>query len=159
MQKPLPELPHIGPDKALAIGTYGETVAAYRYLLFAERAESPRLRDAFAAMADEEQDHKQRLQRLFAELYADSTFFLTEDDKQMVCVGPRLVDVRDAAHFADALRLTLESEQRASAFYRRLSTRVEENRLRALFAELAEEGVEHYQRLRELVRDVGAGGH
>jgi rubrerythrin len=148
-------LPDLGPDKALAIGSYGETVAAYRYLVFAERARSRAQRDAFAAMADEEQDHKQRLLRLLARHYPGSAFVLSDDDKNMVVVGPRLVDVRDDDAFARALRMTLQSEQRTAAFYDRLSQCTNQNELRDLFQELAEEGVEHFQRLRELVRDSG----
>jgi len=45
--------PDIRPDKALAIGTYGEAVAAYRYLVLAEKAPIEKDRDEFAAMAAE----------------------------------------------------------------------------------------------------------
>jgi hypothetical protein len=41
------------PDKLLAIGTYGETVAAYRYLVLSEKAPTEDDRREFAAMADE----------------------------------------------------------------------------------------------------------
>ena len=150
--------PTLGPDKALAIGAYGETVAAYRYLIFAERAASKSHRDAFSAMADEEQDHKQRLQALLAELYPEADFVLSERDKEMVVVGPRLLDVRDEKHFAEALDYTLATEQRTSAFYRTLSQAIRDDPLHELFKELAEEGAEHYHRLRELVSDVRARG-
>lgn len=148
----------LGPDKALAIGAYGETVAAYRYLIFAERATSKSHRDAFSAMADEEQDHKQRLQALLAKRYPDADFVLSERDKEMVVVGPRLLEVRDDKQFAEALDYTLATEQRTSAFYRTLSQSIREAPLTALFQELAEEGAEHYQRLRNLVRQVTAEG-
>jgi len=146
--------PALGPDKALAIGAYGETVAAYRYLVFAERVDRKPHRDAFAAMADEEQDHKQRLQKLLARLYPDSDFVLSERDKEMVVVGPRLLDVRDDARFAEALNFTLQTEQRTSAFYRSLAQTIPDAPLNTLFKELAEEGAEHYHRLRNLVQDV-----
>jgi len=146
----------LGPDKALAIGAYGESVAAYRYLVFAEHVHSKRHRDAFAAMADEEQEHKQRLQKLLARLYPESGFVLSDADKQMVVVGPRLPDIRDDCSFAEALETTLQTEQRTSAFYRQLSQSIDEPQLRSLFRELAEEGAEHYQRLGELAREMTA---
>ncbi len=149
--------PTLGPDKALAIGAYGETVAAYRYLIFAERVANKSHRDAFSAMADEEQDHKQRLQALLARLYPGADFVLSERDKEMVVVGPRLLEVRDDKQFAEALDYTLATEQRTSAFYRTLSQSIREAPLTALFKELAEEGADHYHRLRELVRDVTVG--
>jgi rubrerythrin len=150
--------PPLGPDKALAVGAYGETVAAYRYLVFAERVSGKPHRDAFAAMADEEQNHKQRLQALLARLYPDADFVLSERDKELVVVGPRVLDVRDDRRFAEALDYTLQTEQRTSAFYRSLSQTIRVDPLCALFQELAEEGAEHYHRLRDLVRDVTAHG-
>lgn len=145
----------LGPDKALAVGSYGETVAAYRYLVFAEKAATPAHRHAFAAMADEEQGHKQRLQRLLGELYPNADFVLSESDKELVVVGPRLPDIRDARSFAEALRMTLDSEKRTALFYERLSRHIPHEQLRALFAKLATEGGEHYDRLQALVRDAG----
>lgn len=142
------------PDKALAIGAYGESVAAYRYLVFAERAASRQHRDAFAAMADEEQDHKQRLQKLLATLYPDSDFVLSPGDKELVVVGPRLPSVREDGQFAEALQHTLATEQRTSAFYHRLAQTVADPQLRQLFQSLAEEGAEHHRRLMELVRQA-----
>ena len=151
--------PTLGPDKALAIGAYGETVAAYRYLVFAERVASKSHRDAFSAMADEEQDHKQRLQGLLSRMYPEADFVLSERDKELVVVGPRLLDVRAEKQFAEALDHTLATEQKTSAFYRSLSQTIREAPLAALFKELSEEGAEHYHRLRELVREVtGSAG-
>jgi len=145
----------LGPDKVLAIGAYGETVAAYRYTVLAEKALTESDRREFAAMADEEQEHKQRLQRLLNELYPNADFVLTAADKDMVVVGPRLLDVRDAHSFADAMRMILLTERRTAAFYARMCKTVADPRLRALFHELAEEGADHYQRLKTLAHQAG----
>lgn len=145
----------LGPDKILAIGAYGETVAAYRYLVLAEKAETEAQRREFAAMADEEQGHKQRLQELLNEMYPQADFVLTAADKDMVVVGPRLLDVRDRASFAEAMRMILATERRTAGFYARLGRSVRDERLRALFHELAEEGGDHYQRLKALARRAG----
>jgi len=147
--------PDIRPDKALAIGTYGEAVAAYRYLVLAEKAPIEKDRDEFAAMADEEQDHKQRLQRLLMENYPDADFFLKPEDKELVVDGPRLLDVRDEATFAEAMHYILNSEWRTSQFYKKLSEHISQRDLRALFQELAAEGEDHYRRLAQLARHAG----
>ncbi|MFO0974631.1 MAG: ferritin family protein [Phycisphaerae bacterium] len=155
MEPASPAIPaDLGPDKALAIGSYGESVAAYRYLIFAEKAATQRQRDLFASMADEEQSHKQRLQRLLAQLYPDADFVLSENDKALVVVGPRLLDVRDADSFSAALRLTLATEQRTATFYHALAQLIRTDPLHAVFKELAEEGAEHYQRLQTLFREA-----
>lgn len=151
----LPVFPVLAIDKALAIGAYGESVAAYRYLILAEKAHNPGHRRRFAEMADEEQDHKQRLERQLAARYPDAQFMLTPQDKEMVVVGPRLIDVRDDERMAESLRLTLATERRTSTFYHHLGEQTEEGPLRRLFRELAEEGADHYHRLQELVRQAG----
>jgi len=144
-----------GPDKLLAIGAYGEIVAAYRYLVLSEKAPSEMERREFAAMADEEQEHKQRLQGLIDEMYPGADFVLTPEDKDLVVTGPRLLDVRDRASFADAMRMVLETERKTAGFYAQHGKLLPQPHLRSLFHELAEEGAEHYQRLRNLARKSG----
>lgn len=147
-----------GPDKLLAIGAYGEMVAAYRYLVLAEKAPSDRHRREFAAMADEEQGHKQRLQKLLEEMYPSADFVLTAEDKAEVVTGPRLLEVRDAASLREAMEMILETERKTAAFYARHAKTIPDKRLGALFHELAEEGAEHYQRLKALAQEAGAFG-
>ena len=144
-----------GPDKLLAIGAYGETVAAYRYLVLSEKAPNESERREFADMADEEQEHKQRLQGLIDEIYPGVDFVLTSEDKDLVVSGPRLLEVRDRASFADAMRLVLETERKTAGFYAQHGKLLPQSHLRELFHELAEEGAEHYQRLRALARRSG----
>ncbi len=144
-----------GPDKLLAIGAYGETVAAYRYLVLAEKVSREDHRRAFADMADEEQGHKQRLQKLLAELYPQADFVLTPEDKEVVVTGPRVIDVRDESSIAGAMRMILDTERKTAAFYAEHARNMPTAALRALFKELAEEGAEHYQRLRAIARDSG----
>lgn len=143
-----------GPDKLLAIGAYGETVAAYRYLVLAEKAPQ-NFQKEFAAMADEEQDHKQRLQKLVADMYPGQDFVLTADDKELVVTGPRLLEVRDESEFQDAMKLVLQTERKTARFYANHAKYMPDNHIRALFHELAEEGAEHYQRLKTLARQAG----
>ena len=145
-----------GPDKLLAIGAYGETVAAYRYLVLSEKAPEKSDRAEFAAMADEEQGHKQRLQKLLADLYPTADFVLTSEDKELVVTGPRLIDVRDSASFTDAMRMILETERKTAGFYSQNGRHMPQLALQQLFHELAEEGAEHYQRLKAIADRAGA---
>ena len=149
-EQPAQQPGDLSPDKVLTIGTYGETVAAYRYLVLAEKALSEGERKEFAAMADEEQCHKQRLQKLLADMYPGADFVLTSEDKDMVVDGPRLLDVRDGDSFGRAMQMILMSERKTAAFYARLSKLVPQETLRSLFHELAEEGADHYQRLKAI---------
>ncbi len=152
-----PLSPDRSPDKLLAIGAYGETVAAYRYLVLSEKAPEP-YRPEFADMADEEQDHKQRLQKLLAELYPDADFVLTPEDKELVVTGPRMIDVRDEASFAEAMHMVLKTERKTARFYANHGRYMPQEGVRALFKELAEEGAEHYQRLKALAQQAGVSG-
>jgi rubrerythrin len=144
-----------GPDKILAIGAYGETVAAYRYLVLSEKSPEPADRVEFAAMADEEQGHKQRLQKLLADLYPDADFVLTAEDKELVVTGPRLIDVRDSAAYAEAMQMILETERKTAGFYAQNGKHMPQAVVQDLFKELAEEGAEHYQRLKSIADRSG----
>lgn len=144
-----------GPDKLLAIGAYGERVAAYRYLVLSEKAPDQNHRREFADMADEEQGHKQRLEKLLAEMYPDADFVLTAEDKELVVTGPRIIEVRDDAEFLEAMKMILQTERKTASFYAHHSRIIPDANLQALFHELAEEGAEHYQRLRALARQAG----
>lgn len=143
-----------GPDKLLAIGAYGETVAAYRYLVLSEKAPEP-FRGEFADMADEEQDHKQRLQKLVESMYPGQDFVLTPEDKELVVTGPRLIEVRDDDDFQEVMRMVLHTERKTARFYANYGKFMPDASVRALFHELAEEGAEHYQRLKRLARQAG----
>ena len=137
----------LGTDKVLAIAAYGETVAACRYQLLAEKAPDPQVRRVFAEMADEEQEHKRRLQTITRRMYPDADFYLKDEDKALVVDGPRLLHVRDSASFAAAMELILVTEKRTAGFYARMSRHIDDEELRSLFSELAEEGADHYKQL------------
>jgi len=148
--------PAPSPEKLLAIGMYGETVAAYRYLVLSEKALTEEHCKAFAVMADEEQGHKERLGKLAAEMFPDSDFVLSQADKDLVVTGPRLLEIRDQAGFAETMGMILETERKTARFYARYSKVVTDEALRSLFRALAEEeGGEHYRRLQALAEDAG----
>lgn len=145
----------LGDDKALAIAAYGESVAAYRYIVLSEKARDRELRESFEAMAVEERGHRDRLQQLLQLLAPSGGFYLTAEDKGAVCVGPRLVDARDDARFDEAMKLVIASEKRTSSFYRRYAVFAVDERVKTLFAELAEQGIAQVRRLRQLFQQAG----
>jgi len=142
-------------DKALAIAAFGESVAAYRYIVLSEKAQDVMLRASFEAMARDERAQRERIQALLERLAPCSGYFLTQEDKLAVCVGPRLVDARDDARFDEAMKLVIASEKRSASFYARFGTFAHDPEVKALFSELAAAGIGQVQRLRTLFRDAG----
>src|SRR5271156_2833328 len=99
------DVTQIGDDKALAIAAYGEAVSAYRYIVLAEKSPDARLRASFENMVKSENAQRDAVQNLLQELFTASNFLLSPMDKELVCVGPRLVDARDDARFDEAMKL------------------------------------------------------
>ncbi len=149
------DLSRMGDDKALALASYGESVATYRYIILSEKARDARLRQAFEQLSREEKEHRDRIQSLLRQISPSGGFYLGPDDKLAVCVGPRLVDARDDARLDEALKLIIASEKRTASFYGRYSQVAQEPRVKALFTELAHEGLGHVRRLRELFQSAG----
>jgi len=149
------DYPELRDDQILSIGIYGETVAGYRYTVLSEKVPSAEDRKAFAAIADEEQGHKQRLQALLEKHFPDRSFYLSDSDKALVVAGPRLINVRDVEDYREVMKLALDTELMTSQFYRAMSTRAKHPELRQICAELAREGFGHHQRLAKLARERG----
>ncbi len=142
-------------DKALAIAAFGESVAAYRYIVLSEKARDQKLRDSFEAMGREERQQRDRLQQILQRLSPAAGFYLSQEDKLAVCVGPRLVDARDDARFDEAMKLVIASEKRSASFYTRYSALAKDPEVKALFQELAGAGLAQVQRLRALLAEAG----
>jgi rubrerythrin len=149
------DLSRITDDKALAIAAFGESVAAYRYIVLSEKARDPRLRDSFEAMARDERHQRDRIQGLLQQIAPTAGYYLTQEDKLAVCVGPRLVDARDDARFDEAMKLVIASEKRSASFYARFSAFAQNPEVKTLFAELAAAGITQVQRLRALLAEAG----
>ncbi len=142
-------------DKALAIAAFGESVAAYRYIVLSEKTRDATLRDSFETMAREERGQRERIQGVLQRLAPAAGFYLSQDDKLMVCVGPRLVDARDDARFDEAMKLVIASEKRSVSFYARFGVFAQDAEVKALFSELAAGGIRQVQRLRALLAGAG----
>lgn len=149
------DLSKITDDKALAIAAFGESVAAYRYIVLSEKARDAKLRDSFEAMAREERKQRERIQELLQKLAPTAGYYLSQEDKLAVCVGPRLVDARDDARFDEAMKLVIASEKRSASFYARFTAFAQDSDVKALFTELAAAGIAQVQRLRALLNEAG----
>jgi hypothetical protein len=157
MVKRVPHLDasRIGDDKALAIAAYGESVSAYRYIILAEKSHTAALRASFQAMVLKENGQRDAIQGLLTQLFPSACFFLTAEDKSLVCVGPRLVDARDDARFDEAMRLIVASEKRSISFYSRYAVVAASPQVKSLFERLYHEGLERVKVLRQLFSDAG----
>lgn len=148
-----PELPEMSEDRILSIGIYGESVAAYRYTVLSEKLPGDEDRRLFATIADEELTHKQRLQDLLDRFYAGSAFYLSDEDKALVCSGPRLIDVRNEPDYRKVMQMALDTERRVAQFYQAMEARARTPEVRTTFHELAMEGFQHHGRLLRLARE------
>jgi rubrerythrin len=157
MAKRLPHLDasRIGDDKALAIAAYGESVSAYRYIVLAEKSPNASLRESFQEMVRQENVQREAIQSLLSRLFPAACFFLTAEDKNLVCVGPRLVDARDDARFDEAMRLIVASEKRSISFYSRYTAVTTAPEIKVLFEQLYREGLQRVKVLRELFSTAG----
>jgi rubrerythrin len=149
------DLSKLTDDKALAVAAFGESVAAYRYIVLSEKARDTRLRESFEAMAREERTQRDRIQGLLQKMAPSAGYYLSQEDKLAVCVGPRLVDARDDARFDEAMRLVIASEKRSASFYARFSAFAQDAAVKMLFTELAAAGIAQVQRLRALLKEAG----
>ncbi len=137
-------------EKALAVAGYGESVAAYRYRTLAGKTTSPPHQKVFADMADEEQGHHMQLQKLMQKHFPGSDFVLSAGDKELVIVGPRMLDVTDRTSSQRALEMIIASERLTGRFYDCLFELSADNELKPFLREMADECIEHAKRLEEI---------
>ncbi len=140
--------------KALAIAAYGESVAAYRYRSLVERTDNEDHREVFSEMADEEQGHHKTLQDVLQNSFPGSDFVLSSEDKELVIVGPRLLEITDAASVKKALELISASEILTGNFYAALTKIAQQEDLKPLLQEMADECFTHAQQLKDLESTV-----
>jgi rubrerythrin len=137
-------------EKALAVAAYGESVAAYRYRTLCEKAASERQRDIFEEMAVEEQGHHQRLQAMMKKYFPGSDFVLSTEDKELVTVGARMIDVHDTGSFQHALELIHASELQTGRFYACLHETTDREEFKGFLKEMADECFEHAKTLQAI---------
>lgn len=138
------------PAKALAIAGYGESVAAYRYRTLIERTSSEAHKALFAQLADEEQSHHGIVQKMMKAHFPGGDFLLSAEDKEMVIVGPRLLEVSDVASVGRAMEMICASERLTGRFYAALHQTTPREELKPFLHEMAEECFEHARQLQAL---------
>lgn len=136
--------------KAFALASYGESVAAYRYRTLVEKTPSAETRAVFTEMAEEEQGHHQRIEELIRRHFPGADFVLTPEDKELVIVGPRMLDLGDPESYARALDMICGSERLTGRLYAVLHSITTEASLRPFLKEMADECIEHAERLKAL---------
>lgn len=140
----------LSPEKALSMAAYGESVAAYRYRTLLDKTSSPSQQKIFQEMADEEQGHHLEIQALMKAHFPGSDFVLTKADKDMVVVGPRLLEINDSASFDKAIKVIIETERLTGRFYAALLDWFTPESLRPRLKEMAEECFEHAGKLKDI---------
>lgn len=141
------------PAKALAVAAYGESVAAYRYLTLKDKAPNESQRRIFEEMAAEEQGHHMALRDLRKRELLDSDFVLLPEDKELIIVGPRLLEVADDAAFEHAIGQIIDSERLTGRFYAALHEVTGSKELKPFLKEMADECFEHAERLDTMMDD------
>ncbi len=142
------------PAKAVAIGVYGESVASYRYRTLADNTPEESDRNVFAAMAAEEHGHHQRLKALADSHFPGGDFVLTPEDKELIIVGPRMIEVTDRDSRDRALEMIYESERLTGRFYAVLYEAFSVASVKPLMKEMADECFEHAEQIARLRADV-----
>ncbi len=136
------------PDaKKLAIAIYGESVASYRYSVIAEKALSEEHRKIFTEMKEEEHRHQRALERLAAKMFPDGDFVLSDEDKEFVIVGARLLQVTGADSFRKAMSFLHDTERKTGQFYQALHQLMPDGELGEFLEEMAGECFEHAKSL------------
>lgn len=132
------------PDaKRLAVAIYGESVASYRYGVLADKARSDEHRRLFAEMQREERGHQQAIERLLRKHYPGEDFVLTAEDKDLVIVGARMLELKDEASFRTAMRFLHDTEMRTGQFYDALHELMPAGEIGRFLKQMAAECVEH----------------
>lgn len=136
------------PDaKKLAIAIYGESVAAYRYAVLADKAANPAHRELFTRMKEEEEGHRRALETLAKQHFPEGDFLLSQADKDLVIVGARMLEAGDAPAFLRAMQFLHDTERRTGQFYQTLAGLMPDGELGAFLREMSAECFQHAESL------------
>lgn len=139
------------PDaKKIAVAVYGESVASYRYGLLADKASIAEHRRVFTEMKNEELGHQQALENLLKKHYPDDDFVLTPEDKELVIVGNRLLELKDEQSFNDAMQFLHDTENRTGRFYLAVHELIPDGETRRFVKTMADECFEHARSLLDI---------
>jgi len=140
----------LAPAKALAIGIYGESVASYRYRVLSEKLADGPLQAIFLDMANEEKGHHSLLEALLKKHYPDRDFVLSPQDKELVIVGARMLEVTGTKSLEPALKMIYESETLTGRFYAAFRKATPNEAIKPILKEMADECFDHAAKLLKL---------
>ncbi len=129
-----------------AIANEEEEVEYYRKLEKHARRESVKI--LFRQMAEESQEHRDRLYRLFKKLYPDEE--PTSVEAPPVEVVPFYPEFETVSDYLEALEYCMKSELFAKETYDVLAQKAIDDESRAIFAQLVEMEEDHYRRIKKV---------
>ncbi|CAB49963.1 ferritin family protein [Pyrococcus abyssi] len=148
MEKIVKKLKDLSPKEILSYAIFNEEAEIRYYRELAKRSERESVRVLFLQMADESQEHHDRLYKLFKELYPNEE--PVEVDAPPVEVAPFYPKFETVDDYLEALEYCMESELFAKETYEVLALKATNEDARVLFAQLAEMENDHYLRLKKL---------
>ena len=129
-------------DEALQFAIAKEIEAYNFYLALAERVADPRIREEFEALAQEELEHKAKLELEVMKLGKTITVEqnpLRPERSYIVSNDPALLDM----DYKDMLLLGMEKEEAAFRTYVNLAASAKDEKSREMLLAIAEEEVRH----------------
>ncbi|WP_297417361.1 ferritin family protein [Thermococcus sp.] len=154
----------------LSYAIFNERDEVEYYRKLAEHAGRESIKILFIQMADESQEHHDRLYSLFKKLYSDEE--PVKVDAPPIEVAPFYPEFETVDDYLGALGYCMQSELFAQQTYELLSQKATREDSRVLFAQLADMEKNHYERLKKaydllagfnarkmLPEDVSPGGY
>ena len=154
----------------LSYAIFNERDEVEYYRKLAEHADRESIKALFIQMADESQEHHDRLYSLFKKLYPEEE--PVKVDAPPVEVAPFYPEFETVEDYLSALEYCMQSELFAQQTYELLSQKATREDSRVLFAQLAEMEKNHYERLKKaydllasfkarkmLPEDISPGGY
>jgi len=154
----------------LSYAIFNEKDEVEYYRKLAEHAGRESIKALFIQMADESQEHHDRLYSLFKKLYPEEE--PVKVDAPPVEVAPFYPEFETVDDYLSALEYCMQSELFAQQTYELLSQKATREDSRVLFAQLAEMERNHYERLKKaydllagfkarkmLPEDISPGGY
>ncbi|ASJ00326.1 DUF835 domain-containing protein [Thermococcus gorgonarius] len=148
MEKVIEALKNRPVKEVLSYAIFNEKDEVEYYRKLAEHAGRESIKVLFIQMAEESQEHYDRLYSLFKKLYPDEE--PVKVDAPPVEVAPLYPKFETVDDYLEALEYCMQSELFAKETYEVLALKAENEESRVLFAQLAEMEKDHYLRLKKL---------
>lgn len=148
MEKIIEVLKDRPPKEILSYAIFNEADEVEYYRKLAEHARRESVKVLFTQMADESQEHYERLYKLFKKLYPDEEPI--KIDVPPVEVAPFYPKFETVDDYIEALEYCMQSELFAKETYELLALKATNEDSKVLFAQLAQIEENHYQRIKKL---------